>query len=188
MVRKATNILLRVTSENNEKFSSPVIFKTFSNAGKALGFTEQGIGKAYRSKKSSMKNSSGKYDFEWLELEEPKQEPKQETKQEPSPKPKPGTEPKRNLKLGLVKDSKTLSCFICEEPLTYEDRVRDRNTVEMLNKNGEVIRNTYYHSIYHIHKGTRICRNALIYAANCGNDIIIRGDGVIFKVWWHNSH
>ena len=89
MIRKATNILLRVTSENNERFSSPVIFKTFSNAAKALGFTEQGIGKAYRSKKSSMNDSSsGKYDFEWLELEELKQEPKQE----PSPKPKPGTE------------------------------------------------------------------------------------------------
>ena len=115
MVRKATNILLRVTSENNERFSSPVIFKTFSDAAKALGFTEQGIGKAYRSKKSSMKNSSGKYDFEWLEPEEPKQEPK----------PKPGTAPKRNLKLRLVKDSKTLKCFICEEPLTYEDRVKD---------------------------------------------------------------
>ena len=184
MVRKATNILLRVTSENNERFSSPVIFKTFSNAVKALGFTEQGIGKAYRSKKSSMKNSSGKYDFEWLEPEEPKQEPKQE----PSPKPKPGTEPKRNLKLGLVKDSKTLNCFICEEPLTYEDRVRDGNTVEMLNKDGDVIRHTYYDSIYHIHKGTRICRNTLIYAADRGNDIIIRGDGAIFKVWWHNSH
>ena len=78
MVRKATNILLRVTSENNEKFSSPVIFKTFSDAAKVLGFTEQGIGKAYRSKKASMKNSSGKYDFEWLGPEEPKQEPKQE--------------------------------------------------------------------------------------------------------------
>ena len=110
MVRKAKNILLLVTSENNEKFSSPVIFKTFSNAAKALGFTEQGIGKAYRSEKSSMKNSSGNYDFEWIEPEEPKQEPKQE----PSPKPKPGTAPKRNLKLGLVKDSKTLNCFICE--------------------------------------------------------------------------
>ena len=144
MVRKATNILLRVTSENNERFLSPVIFKTFSDAAKALGFTEQGIGKAYRSKKSSMKNSSGKYDFEWLEPEEP------------SPKPKPGTAPKRNLKLGLVKDSKTLNCFICEEPLTYEDRVRDGNTVEMLNKDGKVIHNTYYDSIYHIHKGTRI--------------------------------
>ena len=184
MVRKATNILLRVTSENNEKFSSPVIFKTFSDAAKALGFTEQGIGKAYRSKKSSMKNSSGKYDFEWLEPEEPKQEPKQE----PSPKPKPGTEPKRNLKLGLVKDSKTLNCFICEEPLTYEDRVRDGNTVEMLNKDGDVIRHTYYDSTYRIHKGMRICRNALIYTANRGNDIIVRGDGAIFKVWWHNSH
>ena len=184
MIRKAMNISLRVTSENNKKFSSPVIFKTFSDAAKALGFTEQGIGKAYHSKKSSMKNSSGKYDFEWLEPEEPKQEPKQE----PSPKPKPGTAPKRNLKLGLVKDSKTLNCFICEEPLTYEDRVRDRNTVEMLNKGGEVIRNTYYDSICHIHKGTRICRNALIYAANRGNDIIVRGDGAIFKVWWHNSH
>ena len=32
MVRKAMYILLRVTSENNERFSSPVIFKTFSNA------------------------------------------------------------------------------------------------------------------------------------------------------------
>ena len=180
MVRKATNILLRVTSENNERFSSPVIFKTFSDTAKALGFTEQGIGKAYRSKKSSMKNSSGKYDFEWLEPEEPKQEP--------SPKPKPGTAPKRNLKLGLVKDSKTLNCFICEEPLTYEDRVRDGNTVEMLNKDGEVIRHTYYYSIYHIHKEMRICRNALIYAANRGNDIIVRGDAAIFKVWWHNSH
>ena len=41
MVRKATNILLRVTSENNERFSSPVIFKTFSNAAKVLGFTKQ---------------------------------------------------------------------------------------------------------------------------------------------------
>ena len=66
MVRKETNILLRVTSQNNEKFSSPVIFKTFSDAARALGFTEERIGKAYRSKKSSMKNSSGKYDFEWL--------------------------------------------------------------------------------------------------------------------------
>ena len=175
MVRKATNILLRVTSENNERFSSPVIFKTFSDAAKALGFTEQGIGKAYHSKKSSMKNSSGKYDFEWLEPEEPKQ-------------PKPGTAPKRNLKLGLVKDSKTLNCFICEESLTYEDRVRDGNTVEMLNKDGEVIRNTYYDSIYRIHKGTRICRNALIYAANRGNDIIVGGDEAIFKVSWNNSH
>ena len=92
MVKKAMNILLRVTSENNERFSCPVIFKTFSDAAKVLGFTEQGIGEAYRSKKSSMRNSSGKYDFEWLELEEPKQ-----------PKPKPGTAPKRNLKLGLVK-------------------------------------------------------------------------------------
>ena len=180
MVRKATNILLRVASENNERFSSPVIFKTFSDAAKALGFNEQEIGKAYRSKKSSMKNSSGKYDFEWLEPEEPKQEP--------SPKPKPGTAPKRNLKLGLVKDSKTLNCFICEEPLTYEDRVRDGNTVEMLNKDGEVIRNTYYDSIYHIHKRTRICTNALIYAANRGNDIVVRGDGAIFKVSWHTSH
>ena len=186
MIRKATNILLRVTSENNAKFSSPVIFKTFSDAAKELGFTEQGIGKAYRSKKSSMKNSSGKYDFEWLEPEEPKQEPKWEPS--PKPKPKPGTAPKRNLKLGLVKDSKTLNCFICEEPLTYEDRVRDGNTVEMLNKDGEVIHNTYYDSIYHIYKGTRICRNALIYTANRGNNIIIRGDGAIFKVWWHNSH
>ena len=131
-----------------------------------------------------MKNSSGKYDLEWLEPEEPKQEPKQE----PSPKPKPGTEPKRNLKLGLVKDSKTLNCFICEEPLTYEDRVKDGNTVEMLNKDGDVIRHTYYDSIYHIHKGMRICRNALIYAANRGNDVIVRRDGAIFKVWWHNSH
>ena len=102
-----------------------------------------------------MKHSSGKYDFKWLEPKEPKQ-----------PKPKPGTALKRNLKLGLVKDSKTLNCFICEEPLTYEDRVKDGNTVEMLNKDGEVIHNTYYNSIYHIHKGTRICRNALIYAAN----------------------
>ena len=176
MVRKATNILLRVTSENNERFSSPVIFKTFSDAAKALGFTEQGTGNAYHSKKYSMKNSSGKYDFEWLEPEE--------TKQEPSPKPKPDTAPKRNLKLRLVKDS--INCFICEEPLTFEDRVKDGNTVEMLNKDGKVIHNTYYDSIYHIHKGTRICRNALIYAANCGNDIIIRGDGAIFKVWWHN--
>ena len=157
MVRKATNILLRVTSQNNEKFSSPVIFKTFSDAAKALGFTEQGIGKAYRSKKSSMKNSSGKYDFEWLEPEEPKQEPK----------PKPTTTPKRNLKLGLVKDSKTLNCFICEKPFTYEDRVKDGNTVEMLNKDGEVIRNTYYDSIYRIHKGTRICRNTLIHFSGC---------------------
>ena len=107
MVRKAANILLRVTSENNEKFSSPVIFKTFSDAAKVLGFNEQGTGKVYRSKKSSMKNSSGKYDFEWLEREEPKQEPKQE----PSPRPKLGTAPKRNLKLGLVKDSKTLNCL-----------------------------------------------------------------------------
>ena len=122
MVRKATNTLLSVTSENNERFSSPVIFKTFSDAAKALGFTEQGIGKAYRSKKSSMKNSGDKYDFEWLEPEEPKQVPKQE----PSPKPKPGIAPKRNLKLGLVKDSKTLNYFICEELLTYEDRVRQR--------------------------------------------------------------
>ena len=81
MVRKAMNILLRVTSENNERSSSPVTFKTFSDAAKALGFTEQGTGKVYRSKKSSMKNSSGKYDFKWLEPEEPKQEPKQE----PSP-------------------------------------------------------------------------------------------------------
>ena len=58
----------------------------------------------------------------------------------------------------------------------------------MLNKDGEVIHNTYYDSIYHIQKGTRICRNALIYPANHGNDIIVRGDGAIFKVWWHNSH
>ena len=57
----------------------------------------------------------------------------------------------------------------------------------MLNKDGEVIRNTYYDSIYHIHKETRICRNTLIYTANCGNDIIIR-DGAIFKIWWNNSH
>ena len=184
MVRRATNILLRVTSENNERFSSPVIFMTFSNAAKVLGFTEQGTGKAYRSKKSSMKTSSGKHDFEWLDPEESKQKPKQE----PIPNPKPGTEPKRNLKLGLVKDSKTLNCFICEEPLTYEDRVRDGNTVEMLNKDGDVIRHTYYNSIYHIHKGMRICRNAPVYAANRGNDIIVRGDGAIFKVWWHNSH
>ena len=88
----------------------------------------------------------------------------------------------------LVKDSKTLKCFICEEPLTYEGIVRDGNTVEMLNKDGDVIRHTYYDSIYHINKGTRICRNALIYAANRGNDIIVRGVGAIFKVWWHNSH
>ena len=125
-----------------------------------------------------MKNSSGKYDFEWLELEEPKQEPK----------PKPTTTPKRNLKLGLVKDSNTLNCFICEKPLTYKDRVKDGNMVETLNKDGKVIRNKYYDSIYHIHKGTEICRNALIYAANRGNDIIVRGDGAIFKVWWNNSH
>ena len=101
-------------------------------------------------------------------------------------KAKTGKAPKRNLK--LVKDSKTLNCFICEKPLTYEDRVKDGNTVEMLNKDGKVIRHTYYNSIYHIHKGTRICRNALIYAANRGNNIIIRGDEAIFKVWWHNSH
>ena len=176
MVRKATNILLRVTSQNNEKFSSPVIFKTFSDAAKALGFTEQGIGKAYCSKKPSMKNSSGKYDFEWLEPEEPKQEPK------------PEKTLKRNLKLGSIKDSKTLNCFICEKPLTYKDRVKDGNMVETLNKDGKLIRNKYYDSIYHIHKGTEICRNALIYSANHGNDIIIRGDGAIFKVWWHNSH
>ena len=78
MVRKVTNILLRVTSQNNEKFSSPVIFRTFSDSARELGFTEQGIGKAYHSKKPSMKNLSGKYDFEWLEPEEPKQEPKPE--------------------------------------------------------------------------------------------------------------
>ena len=40
MVRKEMNILLRVTSENNERFSSPVVFKTFSDAAKVLGFTE----------------------------------------------------------------------------------------------------------------------------------------------------
>ena len=123
-----------------------------------------------------MKNSSGKYDFEWLEPEEPNQEPK------------PEKTLKRNLKLGSVKDSKTINYFICEKPLTYEDIVKDGNTVETLNKDGEVIRNKYYDSIYHIHKGTKICRNALIYAANRGNDIIIRGDGAIFKVWWNNSH
>ena len=72
--------------------------------------------------------------------------------------------------------------------LLPEDRVRDGSTVEMLNKDGEVIHNTYYDSIYHIHKGTRICRNALIYTANHGNDIIVRGNGAIFKVWWHNCH
>ena len=123
-----------------------------------------------------MKNSSGKYDFEWLEPEEPKQEPK------------PKKTLKRNLKLGSVKDTKTLNCFICEKPLTYEDRVKDGNMVETLNKNGKVIHNKYYDSIYHIHKGTEICRNTLIYAANRGNDIIIRGDEAIFKVWWNNSH
>ena len=58
----------------------------------------------------------------------------------------------------------------------------------MLNKDGKLIHNTYYDSIYHVHKGTRIYRNALIYAANRGNNIIIRGDGAIFKVWWHNSN
>ena len=58
----------------------------------------------------------------------------------------------------------------------------------MLNKDGKVIRNKYYDSIYHIHKGIEICRNALIYAANRGNDIIITGDEAIFKVWWNNSH
>ena len=72
--------------------------------------------------------------------------------------------------------------------LTLFNSVRDGNTVGMLNKDGEVIHNTYYDSIYCIHKGTRICGNALIYAANRGNDIIIRGDEVIFKVWCHNSH
>ena len=80
MVRKATNILLRVTSEDNERFSSPVIFKTFSDAAEALCFSYSLFSKSYRSKKSCMKNSSGKYDFKWLEPEEPKQEP--------SPKPK----------------------------------------------------------------------------------------------------
>ena len=123
-----------------------------------------------------MKNSSGKYDFEWLEPEEPKQEPKLEKTL------------KRNLKLGSVKDSKTLNCFSCEKPLIYKDRVKDGNMVETLNKDGDVIRHTYYDSIYHIHKGTRICRNALIYAANRGNNVITRGDGTIFKVWCHNSH
>ena len=58
----------------------------------------------------------------------------------------------------------------------------------MLNKDEEVIHSTYYDSIYHIHKKTRICSNTLINGANRGNDIIIRGDGAIFKVWWHNSH
>ena len=175
MVRKVTNILLKVTSQDNKKFSSPVTFRTFSDAVEVLGFTQQGIGKAYRSKKSSMKNSSGKYDFEWLEPEEEKQEPKPKT-------------PKRKLKLGPIKDSKTLNCFICEKPLSYEDRVKDGNMVEMLNKDGKVIYNKYYDSIYHIHKGTGLCRNTLIYAANRGNNIIVRGDGVIFKVWWNTSH
>ena len=144
MVRKATNIILRVTSQNNEKFSSPVIFRTFSDVARELGLTEQGIGKAYRSKKPSMKNSSCKYDFEWLEPEDPKQEPK------------PEKTLKRNLKLGSVKNSKTLNCFICEKPLTYKDRVKDGNMVETLNKDGKVIRNKYYNSIYHIHRGTEI--------------------------------
>ena len=58
MVRKATNILLRVTSQNNEKFSSPVIFRTFSNAARELIFIEQGIGKAYRSKKPTPAHST----------------------------------------------------------------------------------------------------------------------------------
>ena len=51
----------------------------------------------------------------------------------------------------------------------------------MLNEDEEVIRNTYYDSIYHIHKGMRICRNAPIYAATHGNDIIIRGDGASLR-------
>ena len=61
MGRKSIPILLKPTSPEGETKT----FTSIGEAGKELGFSERGVGKAFHEKT----NRIGEYELEWLELE-----------------------------------------------------------------------------------------------------------------------
>ena len=132
MGRKPIPILLKATSPEDETRT----FTSIREAASELGFSERGVGKAYHEKR----NRIGEYQLEWLE-------------------PEPEVEHKSEIE--KLKETKTLSCWICEMPLERRDRVNDYLVLERLDPNGTAIERSYPKNLYEASKIADISLKAL---------------------------
>ena len=141
--------------------------RTFTSIGEAareLGFSERGVGKAFHEKR----NRIGDYELEWLE---PKLEPKSEFE--------------------MLKESRTLNCWICGMPLDRKDRLDERCLVlEKLDiYTGIVIEEFLPKTLYKASKLSGLSLCALKNAIEKGNRLVVRRrDKQPFKLTWCNSH
>ena len=162
MGRKSIPILLKATSPEGET----KMFTSIGEAATELGFSEQGVGKAFHEKR----NRIGEYKLEWL-------------------KPEPDVDPEAAVE--RLKKTFTLTvCVYCNKPLTREDRVEDGFSISKLNeKTGYPMEDHEVKSIYEAHKLTGLSVSSLINAADKGNAIITRRkDKQRFILYWQSIH
>ena len=149
MGRKSIPILLKATSPEGETKT----FTSFDKDAKELGFSECGVGKAFREKR----NRIGEYELELLE-------------------PEPNVHPKAAARIEQLKRALTQTvCTYCNKPLTHEDRVRDGFGISKLDKKtGHLTEDHDVNSIYEAHKITGLSVSSLKNAADKGNAMITR--------------
>ena len=179
--RKPIPINLQSTSPDGEvRF-----FKTIREATKELGFSEQGMKKAYH----NGKNRIGEYKLEWLEPDV-EAAPRKRVK----PRTKTG-ELKRKVKERMdrlwkenIDGKMPLSCMFCGLPLGREDR-SDYISMARLDEDGKLDTIDTFNSMYKASKATGISWDALWNAREKGNTLIIRRkDKVPFEITWSNIH
>ena len=183
--RKPIPINLKSTSPDDEvRF-----FKTICEATKELGFSEQGMGKAYH----AGRNQIGEYELEWLETPlEPDAEaaPRKRVSPKTAPRTKTG-ELKRKVNKRMdrlrkenIDEKMVLNCTFCGLPLGREDR---SDYISMARLDNDVKLDTIdtFDSMYKASKATGISWNA----REKGNTLIIRRkDKVPFDITWSNIH
>ena len=162
MGRKSIPILYIATSPEGETKA----FTSIIEAGKELGFSERGVGKAFHEKR----NRIGEYELEWLE-------------------PKLDVHPKAAARMERLKKTFTRTvCIYCGGPLTREDRVKNGfGTSKLSEKIGYSIEDHEVNSIYEAHKITGLSASSLINAVDKGNAIITRRkDKQRFILYWQS--
>ena len=169
MGRKSIPILLKATSPEGET----KMFTSIGEAAKELGFSERGVGKAFREKR----NRTGGYELEWLEpeldvdakLDDP--------------------EAAKGIERLKEKYTRTV-CTYCGKPLICKDRVKNGFGIYNIDeKTGHLMEYHEVNSIYEGNKLTGLSVSSLKNAANKGNILITRRrDKQRFILSWQSIH
>ena len=149
----------------NLKSTSPEgvvkVFKSILEAAAGLGFSEVGVRKAYYAKRDRI----GEYQLEWLKV-------------------------KKDRMAEIIENAKPrINCKHCGKLLTREDRVSGRIPISRYSENGEFLEDYIARTLYEASNLTGVSLNALINAAEKGNQKVTRRkDKATFYIVWCGIH